>query len=98
MIADFFYGRPSHKLRPIGITGTNGKTTTTYLIEQIWRMRRSAGVIGTIETRYGGQKLPDVGNDAGRAGAAADFTCDGGGGHGTLRHGGFIACAWSRAG
>ncbi|RED65775.1 UDP-N-acetylmuramoyl-L-alanyl-D-glutamate--2,6-diaminopimelate ligase [Cohnella lupini] len=59
MIADFFYGRPSHKLRPIGITGTNGKTTTTYLIEQIWSdVGVSAGVIGTIETRYGGRSFP----------------------------------------
>jgi len=59
LIADFYYGRPSHKLRPIGITGTNGKTTTSYLIEQIWRASGvSAGVIGTIETRYGGKSFP----------------------------------------
>lgn len=59
MLADFFYGRPSHKLRPIGITGTNGKTTTTYLIEQIWADAGvSAGVIGTIEARYGGESFP----------------------------------------
>src|SRR5687768_15572489 len=59
MIADFFYGRPSHTLRPIGITGTNGKTTTTHLIEQIWADAGvSAGVIGTIETRYGGLSYP----------------------------------------
>jgi UDP-N-acetylmuramoyl-L-alanyl-D-glutamate--2,6-diaminopimelate ligase len=67
MIADFYYGRPSYALRPIGITGTNGKTTTTYLIEQIWTdVGVSIGVIGTIETRYGGLSLsmsgttPDV--------------------------------------
>ncbi|WP_239617369.1 UDP-N-acetylmuramoyl-L-alanyl-D-glutamate--2,6-diaminopimelate ligase [Cohnella mopanensis] len=58
-LADFFYGRPSHKLRPIGITGTNGKTTTSYLVEQIWSDAGvSAGVIGTIETRFGGRSLP----------------------------------------
>lgn len=59
ILADFYYGRPSHKLRPIGITGTNGKTTTTYLIEQIWADAGvSAGVIGTIEARYGGESFP----------------------------------------
>ncbi len=59
MLADFFYGRPSRNLRPIGITGTNGKTTTTYLVEQIWADAGvSAGVIGTIETRYGGRAFP----------------------------------------
>ncbi|WP_372630760.1 UDP-N-acetylmuramoyl-L-alanyl-D-glutamate--2,6-diaminopimelate ligase [Cohnella sp.] len=59
LIADYFYGRPSHKLKPIGVTGTNGKTTTTYLIERIWADAGvSAGVIGTIETRYAGQSFP----------------------------------------
>ncbi len=56
MLADFYYGRPSHRLRPIGVTGTNGKTTTTYLIERILADAGIApGVIGTIETRYGGR-------------------------------------------
>jgi UDP-N-acetylmuramoyl-L-alanyl-D-glutamate--2,6-diaminopimelate ligase len=59
MLADFFYGRPSHQLRPVGITGTNGKTTTSYLIEQIWADANvSAGIIGTIESRYGGLRFP----------------------------------------
>ncbi|BBI34678.1 UDP-N-acetylmuramoyl-L-alanyl-D-glutamate--2,6-diaminopimelate ligase [Cohnella abietis] len=59
LIADFYYGRPSHKLHPIGVTGTNGKTTVCYLIEQIWSDAGvSAGVIGTIETRYGGKSFP----------------------------------------
>ncbi|TJY43377.1 UDP-N-acetylmuramoyl-L-alanyl-D-glutamate--2,6-diaminopimelate ligase [Cohnella pontilimi] len=58
-LADFFYGRPSHKLRPVGVTGTNGKTTTTYLIEKIWTDAGvPAGVIGTIETRFAGRTLP----------------------------------------
>ena len=59
MIADYFYGRPSHRLRPIGVTGTNGKTTTTYLIERILAdAGAKPGVIGTIETRYGGRHYP----------------------------------------
>jgi len=58
-LADYYYGRPSRKLKPIGVTGTNGKTTTTYLIERIWADAGvPAGVIGTIETRYGGVSRP----------------------------------------
>ncbi|MFC5403053.1 UDP-N-acetylmuramoyl-L-alanyl-D-glutamate--2,6-diaminopimelate ligase [Cohnella soli] len=58
-LADYFYGRPSHILRPVGVTGTNGKTTTTYLIERIWTDAGiEAGVIGTIETRYAGKSVP----------------------------------------
>lgn len=59
VLADFFYGHPSRRLRPVGVTGTNGKTTTTYLIERIWMdAGTAAGVIGTIETRYAGQSFP----------------------------------------
>jgi UDP-N-acetylmuramoyl-L-alanyl-D-glutamate--2,6-diaminopimelate ligase len=48
-----FYGHPSRKLHVTGITGTNGKTTITYLIESIVRASgREAGVIGTISCRY----------------------------------------------
>ncbi|XID95328.1 UDP-N-acetylmuramoyl-L-alanyl-D-glutamate--2,6-diaminopimelate ligase [Paenibacillaceae bacterium WGS1546] len=58
-IADYYYGRPSAKLRPIGVTGTNGKTTTTYLVERILAgAGTKAGVIGTIETRYGAARIP----------------------------------------
>ncbi|MEK0313066.1 UDP-N-acetylmuramoyl-L-alanyl-D-glutamate--2,6-diaminopimelate ligase [Cohnella sp. 56] len=59
VLADSWYGRPSLKLRPIGVTGTNGKTTTTYLIERILSDAGIApGVIGTIEARYGGASYP----------------------------------------
>ncbi|BBP89110.1 hypothetical protein BsIDN1_27280 [Bacillus safensis] len=36
-IADAFYEQPTHKLNLIGITGTNGKTSTTHMIEQMMR-------------------------------------------------------------
>ena len=53
-LAAAFYADPSHALRLIGITGTNGKTTTTYLVASIFE---AAGVmcgrIGTIGTRIG---------------------------------------------
>jgi UDP-N-acetylmuramyl-tripeptide synthetase len=51
-----FYDHPSHALTVIGVTGTNGKTTTTYLIESILKAAGvSCGVIGTINYRYAGR-------------------------------------------
>ncbi|MBB6694446.1 UDP-N-acetylmuramoyl-L-alanyl-D-glutamate--2,6-diaminopimelate ligase [Cohnella xylanilytica] len=59
MLADAWYGRPSRLLRPIGVTGTNGKTTITYLIERILSDAGvRTGVIGTIESRYAGMSFP----------------------------------------
>jgi len=54
-----FYGHPSDKVRTIGITGTNGKTTITYLIESmILAAAKRCGVIGTINHRIGEKILP----------------------------------------
>ncbi|MBW7460332.1 UDP-N-acetylmuramoyl-L-alanyl-D-glutamate--2,6-diaminopimelate ligase, partial [Paenibacillus sepulcri] len=59
VIADIYFEQPSHKLKLIGVTGTNGKTTTTYLIERILADAGfSPGVIGTVEMRYGGRSYP----------------------------------------
>ncbi|CAM4259958.1 UDP-N-acetylmuramoyl-L-alanyl-D-glutamate--2,6-diaminopimelate ligase [Paenibacillus tarimensis] len=58
-MADRYYGHPSREMKVIGVTGTNGKTTTTYLIERIMQgAGRKAGVIGTIERRFGGKSYP----------------------------------------
>ena len=55
-VATRFYGYPAQKLCIVGITGTNGKTTTAYLVESILKSAgRSVGVIGTINYRYGGR-------------------------------------------
>jgi UDP-N-acetylmuramoyl-L-alanyl-D-glutamate--2,6-diaminopimelate ligase len=59
LVADRFYGRPSASVTLVGVTGTSGKTTTTYLLEAIWRtLGWSAGVIGTVNYRYRDQVLP----------------------------------------
>jgi UDP-N-acetylmuramoyl-L-alanyl-D-glutamate--2,6-diaminopimelate ligase len=58
-ISSNFYGNPSSQVRLIGITGTNGKTTTTYLIESILKKAGFAvGVIGTVNYRYGQKGTP----------------------------------------
>ncbi len=57
-ISSNFYGDPSSRVRLIGITGTNGKTTTTYLLESIFKKAGSTvGVIGTINYRFGGKTI-----------------------------------------
>jgi len=58
-IAAAFYGEPASKLKLVGITGTNGKTTTSFLVESILREAGlNPGVIGTINYRYAGKVLP----------------------------------------
>jgi len=57
--ADRFYRQPTSQLTMVGVTGTSGKTTTTYLIESIWRaMGWKPGVVGTINYRYQDHVLP----------------------------------------
>ncbi|MCD7778966.1 MAG: UDP-N-acetylmuramyl-tripeptide synthetase, partial [Clostridiales bacterium] len=53
-----FYGNPSGSMNIIGVTGTNGKTSTTYFLEEILKENnRKAGVIGTVEIRAAGERL-----------------------------------------
>jgi murE/murF fusion protein len=52
-VAASFYGCPAKKLQISGITGTNGKTTVTYLVEHVLTQSGiSCGVIGTVNNRY----------------------------------------------
>ena len=54
-----FFAHPSAKLTLVGITGTNGKTTLSYLVESILRAAGlEPGVIGTISYRYRGNETP----------------------------------------
>ncbi|MEE9607648.1 MAG: UDP-N-acetylmuramoyl-L-alanyl-D-glutamate--2,6-diaminopimelate ligase [Myxococcota bacterium] len=56
-ISTRFFGDPSSGLTLIGVTGTNGKTSTTYLLESILAgAGRSVGLIGTVEIRYAGER------------------------------------------
>ncbi|MGO9257342.1 MAG: UDP-N-acetylmuramoyl-L-alanyl-D-glutamate--2,6-diaminopimelate ligase [Bryobacteraceae bacterium] len=56
-----FYGKPDERLGLTGITGTNGKTTTGYLIDSVLRAAgRTTALIGTIEYQLAGQVLPAV--------------------------------------
>jgi len=58
-LANRFFGFPSHSLTVVGITGTNGKTTTTYLLESILTAcGLKVGVIGTVDVRYPGYVQP----------------------------------------
>jgi UDP-N-acetylmuramoyl-L-alanyl-D-glutamate--2,6-diaminopimelate ligase len=55
-IAAAFYGRPAEAMTVVGVTGTNGKTTTTYLLERVFREAGlTPGVIGTTGIRVDGR-------------------------------------------
>ena len=58
-VSCWVYGNPSSRLRLIGVTGTSGKTTSTYLLESGLRAAgHQTGLIGGVETRIGRDRLP----------------------------------------
>ncbi|MBO0852724.1 MAG: UDP-N-acetylmuramoyl-L-alanyl-D-glutamate--2,6-diaminopimelate ligase [Nocardia sp.] len=60
-LSSALYGHPSRRLRVIGITGTSGKTTTSYLVEAgLAAAGHSTALIGTIQTRIGGETVPSA--------------------------------------
>ncbi|WP_458413989.1 UDP-N-acetylmuramoyl-L-alanyl-D-glutamate--2,6-diaminopimelate ligase [Schinkia sp. CFF1] len=61
-LADYFYHQPTRKLRLIGVTGTNGKTTTTHIIDELFKANgEQTGLIGTMYIKIGSQII-DVKN------------------------------------
>lgn len=60
-IANAFYGNPSETLNVVGVTGTNGKTTITHLVDQIVNLLgHKAGIIGTMYNKIDDQVLPTI--------------------------------------
>lgn len=58
VLADAFYEKPSNHMHMVGVTGTNGKTTTTHLIEKIFADRgQKTGLIGTIGLKISGKPM-----------------------------------------
>ncbi len=59
LICSNFFGNPAEKLKLIGLTGTNGKTTTTFLIKQILENTgKKVGLIGTVQNMIGSEVYP----------------------------------------
>ncbi|MBR2522397.1 MAG: hypothetical protein IKE61_04670 [Coriobacteriales bacterium] len=59
IISSRFYGDPSEQMDVVGVTGTNGKTTTTYLVDCVARhMGKKTGIIGTIGAKISDKVLP----------------------------------------
>jgi len=59
LLGSRFYGEPSSRLRMVGITGTNGKTTTTYVCKALLEgVGRRVGLIGTVAYQIGNETLP----------------------------------------
>jgi UDP-N-acetylmuramyl-tripeptide synthetase len=79
-VVERFYGHSSQKVRVLGVTGTNGKTTITYFLESIIKAGgKRSGVVGTVNCRVGGRVVPSknttpgfLDNQVFLAGLAAD--------------------------
>lgn len=86
-----YFGYPAEKLKVIGITGTKGKTTTTYMVKSILEgVGHKVGLIGTIEAIIGRQVDSGQQHDAGVLYHPSVFCTDAGGWMRLRGHGGVI--------
>lgn len=61
MMSAAYYGYPAEQMKIIGITGTKGKTTTTYMVKEILEgVGKKVGLVGTIEILTGTRQIPAV--------------------------------------
>ena len=61
VLANTYYNNPSTRLHLTGVTGTNGKTTTTYLIDALHRRKGfQSGLIGTVDYKIGDEVMPPL--------------------------------------
>jgi UDP-N-acetylmuramoyl-L-alanyl-D-glutamate--2,6-diaminopimelate ligase len=59
VLADAFFGEPSRRMTVVGVTGTNGKTTTAYVLSEIFEQAgMRTGLVGTIVYRAGAEERP----------------------------------------
>ncbi len=57
-LAQFVFGNPTHRMDVVGVTGTNGKTTTVFLLETILKAAgRNPGIMGTVLNRWAGKEM-----------------------------------------
>ena len=90
-LAAALYGHPSRELAVVGVTGTNGKTTTTLLLAAMLdAAQRPCGLLGTVERRIGGRARGRRADDAGGARPPARPALDDRGGRRGLRDGGLV--------
>ena len=61
VVSAHIYGEPSSNMFTVGITGTNGKTTVTTLLHQMWQLAGwDSGLIGTVNTQINDEVLPSI--------------------------------------
>ena len=78
LLADRLHGHPSGELKVVGITGTNGKTTTAYLLRSIFEAAgMRCGLLGTVVYSLGTAGRRSHAHDAGVGRRAADAAADG---------------------